>query len=380
MKSPQQLSKKLAAQWQMAEYREQRLIESFDWPIRLSIGLPDAQVFQKYQPEVLQHLSHWRDQKIGKIEWRSKKFQSATEAVDMPAYWLIGSPSEWATACAEPSIKTEFEDLSHIVSQVDEIFHPLLVRHRSLCLNNDADVVIQCCQLAMQLQPGMAQGRPLRALTVGGIDSKFMERNRSLLTKLLDKRFAGGLRYSNLEIFLGASEKNGHWLLVVPLAKALLPFEQLRLRTSELAQVDLKAHTLIIVENEQCLHQLPQLNDTIAILGAGLDLNWLKNTNFNCKRLIYWGDLDTWGLKMLACARNHQQHLSPILMDDKTFEQYKNLTVSEPKHAGDSIPEGLTNHEANLYQRLKRSVKGRLEQEFIDGSVVKNAIFEILNQ
>jgi hypothetical protein len=96
-----------------------------------------------------------------------------------------------------------------------------------------------------------------------------------------------------LEGFLGALSEGDHWLLVAPLGPELLPFSQQRVRASELRGMALPGSHVIIVENEQCLHQLPPVADTVAVLGAGLNLEWMQSEGLGTKRIGYWGDLDT---------------------------------------------------------------------------------------
>ncbi|MCM3262446.1 DUF2220 family protein, partial [Paenibacillus lautus] len=151
------------------------------------------------------------------------------------------------------------------------------VAQRSLWSSKPLSEVIATAQLATQLTPGCAKGRPLRLLAEFGVDTKFFERNASLLTKLLDERYEGAVAEQGLTTFLDAFEERGHWVLVVPLGPDLLPFKQIRLTTAELGETDLPGSRLLIVENEQCSHLLPRLPDTLAVLGAGLDLQWLDS-------------------------------------------------------------------------------------------------------
>ncbi|VAW50581.1 hypothetical protein MNBD_GAMMA06-1664, partial [hydrothermal vent metagenome] len=201
---------------------------------------------------------------------------------------------------------------------------------------------------------------------------------RTLLIKLLNIRFNNALKNTSkntsLEAFLGAALDNDHWLLVVPLTKGLLPFQQLRLKASELAKIKLPCAHIVLVENEQCHYQLPELQDTIAILGAGLNLNWLNNPHFKSSHIAYWGDIDSWGLKMLSTARNLQPDLTALLMDSETFENNQHLAVVEPQTAGNETPQHLNIAEADLYQKLLQLEKGRLEQEFIDKTMVQDVI------
>ena len=82
-------------------------------------------------------------------------------------------------------------------------------------------------------------------------------------------------------------------MMVAPLAPGLLPFEQQRVRVSELYSVALPGTHLVIVENETSLHQLPPLPQTVVILGAWLDLEWVRASWLHSKKLAYWGDIDT---------------------------------------------------------------------------------------
>ncbi|VAW55802.1 FIG005429: hypothetical protein [hydrothermal vent metagenome] len=376
MKLPMELRSKLRRQWQQADLRESRLLNDTCWPLLLPIGKPKASQIKQTSANLRAHLQHWRNEKIGQVEWQSIKYQSASTIVDMPLVWCIQNNKEWVAACQDKTVSSEFEFLSNVLMRVEAMFHVLLVRQRSVWRNASPQQVVQCCELAMQLQEGCAQGRPLRALSINNIDSKFIENNRTLLIKLLNIRFNQALENISLEVFLNAASENDHWLLVVPLSKGLLPFQQQRVKATELAKTKLPCSHIIIIENERCHYQLPQLKNTIAILGAGLNLNWLSNAHFNTCHIAYWGDIDSWGLRMLSIARNLQPQLTALMMDDETFENNKKSAVKELETAGQKTPEYLNADEENLYQKLLQLEKGRLEQEFIDKLVVEKFVAE----
>ena len=198
------------------------------------------------------------------------------------------------------------------------------------------------------------------------MDTKFFERNGPLLTRLLDERFDGAASEQGLTTFLDAYEDSSHWVLVVPLSAGLLPFQRMRLTTAELAATPLPGSRLLVVENEQCIHQLPELPDTLAILGAGLDLQWLASPHLTGKQIGYWGDLDSWGLLMLARARQRQPEIQALLMSRALFDQHApSSAVKEPTTGPAQPPAGLLPEEAALYAYLLEQERGRLEQEFI---------------
>lgn len=375
MKSPAELAERLARQWQNADLREQRLLRPESWPLTLSIGKPTGAAVRDRIGDVREHLRQWREVTTGKIQWQNVRYQSTSDAISIPTQWTLESPSQWVQAAGSSEIRREYSTLSRLASALDRRFHPLIIRRRSLVMDKPESDVIRSGEVACQLQPGCAAGKPLRALSVAGTDSKFFERNRQLVTLMLDTRYDGQASETGLEAFLGAEDEGHHWLLVADLDGALLPFSQLRVRARELQDSPLPGKRLILVENERCLHQLPPTQDTIAVLGSGLNLSWLTAAWLKDRTTAYWGDIDTWGLTMLASARKHLPLLTPLLMDGATFDTFAAASaVAEPQPAPSVAPSELSADEAELYQRLLQSYRGRLEQEFLPTTVVQNAV------
>lgn len=321
-----------------------------------------------------EHIRAWREVGIGEVEWGAVNYRSVAEAVELPLHWVVRTPEEWAEAANDRAVRQEFALFARILAATDSCFHPLIIRQRQLILGRSAEETIQACRVAQAIEPGCAQGRPLRALSIAGCDSKFFERNRTLIGRLLEVRFGPEALEAGLEGFLGALDEGERWLLVAPLDGGLLPFEQLRVRSSELARTPLPAGRVLIVENERALYQLPAMADTVAVLGAGLNLGWLGADWLGGRYLAYWGDIDTWGLSMLAEARRRQPRLCALLMDTAVFEAYEGQAVPEPAQAGETPAAGLTAEEVDLYRRLLDSPRGRLEQEFIPAEAVAQAV------
>ncbi|MBM0105832.1 hypothetical protein JM946_13915 [Steroidobacter sp. S1-65] len=375
MKSPADLARRWAKQWGVADTREERLLAPDAWPVALSIGKPTPTQFTHHTQEVRNHLQRWRAVSIGHVRWEPVSFRSGSDPVEVPVTWELRMPSEWIAACADSGIQQEYERLGRLVSASDSAFHRLLVRRRHLLLDTPEAEIIKAMQVAMHLFPSCAEGRPLRALSICGSDSKFFERNRSLLIHLLDVRFEGQVSDLGLEVFLDALDEGEHWVLVAPLEPDLLPFAQQRVRARELTARALPGTHVLLVENDRCLHQLPALSGTVAVLGAGLNLNWLGAPWLTNKRIGYWGDIDTWGLVMLAKAREQQSHLEALLMDRKLFDALEvTLAVVERRPAGAQPSQGLTDAEIELYRYLQGRERGRLEQEFVPRERVIAAI------
>ncbi|WEL53633.1 DUF2220 family protein [Pseudomonas kermanshahensis] len=376
MKSPIEVGVKLGRQWQQSSIRVERLLNPGSWPLDIPIGKPAAQLFTEQAQAVLQHVERWRQVTVGAVEWEPVNYRAGLAPVRMPLRWQLRSPSEWVGAINDPQVSLEYARLEHLVEQVDGTFHALLVAQRSLWLTKPCEEVITTARLAMQLFEGCAGGRPLRLLADYGVDTKFFERNSTLLTRLLDERFEGAVSEHGLATFLDAYEESSHWVLVVPLQAGLLPFKRLRLTTSELAETSLPGSRLLVVENEQCLHLLPDVRDTVAVLGAGLDLQWLASAHLAGKHIAYWGDMDSWGMLMLARARSHHSGIKALLMQRLLFDQHCANAVIEPTRAQVDTPHGLLADERDFYQYLLLQSRGRLEQEYLPSAQVELAIRE----
>jgi len=386
MKSPNQLAGQLVRRWQRSDWREQHLLPGNQaWPMHLSIGEPGASSFRDDDSAALrQHLHQWRritEQGPGQVQWKPRQYRSGAAPVDIPTQWVL-RPSDCAAAFAHygggdgAQASADYHALTILLPRVDACFHRLLLRRLRLWRDMASDQVVTATRIALQLEPGCAQGRPFRALAVAGNDSKFFERHVTLLTALLDERFDGEASHLGLASFLGATADTEHWLLVVPLAGGLLPYRRQRIPASELQETPLPSRRVILVENERCLHQLPaDVPDTIAVLGSGLNLGWLSAAWLQRRQVAYWGDIDTWGLAMLATARSHQPDLHALLMDQMTFDAYHQLAVAEPVHAQTPLPNLLPEEQA-LDQTLRTLEKGRLEQEFLPASTVARAVVE----
>ena len=377
MKSPADISERLAKQWHQAQIRAERLLSSGAWPLVLSIGKPSAREFSENIKAVQHHVQTWQNIAIGEVEWEFINYRAGAEPVRIPVRWCLRKPSEWVAAAADPSVATEYALFEHLVEKVEEVFRPLLVCQRALWLKKEPEEVIATARLASILSPGCARGRPLRLLAEHGVDTKFFERNSTLLTRLLDERFDGAATEQGLVNFLDAFEENNHWVMVVPLEKGLLPFKRQRVTTSELAETELPGSRVLVVENEHCVHLLPELPDTVAILGAGVDLQWLKSDQLNAKMIGYWGDMDSWGLLMLSRAKQYRSTISPLLMTRILFDKYSSESaVHEPVIAQPASPDGLTEVEMSFYQYLLNQEQGRLEQEYLPKYEVEKALIE----
>lgn len=374
MRSPEEVGRLLAGQWNRTPTRVARLLSPESWPVVVSLSRPPAAlVAGGGWAEVRAHLDGWRGVTVGTVVWEAVAYRGVAEPIEVPVRWVLASPSEWVAATGSTDVAAEHEALGRLVAGAHPRYRRFLVERRGLVLRHPEPEVATALTVAEQLNEGCAAGVPLRALPVGGIDTKFFERNRQLMVALLDVRFDGVVSEVGLEGFLGAAGPDGHWLLVADLDGSLLPYRRMRLTDGDVAAAGLPGQRLLVVENERCLHALPPAAGTVAVLGAGLNLGWLGAASLAGHRVGYWGDLDTWGLVMLARARSERPDLAPLLMDAGTFDAHESRAVAEPRSA-EAPAAGLTASEAELFTRLSTAPRGRLEQELLGPGLVRDAV------
>jgi hypothetical protein len=215
----------------------------------------------------------------------------------------------------------------------------------------------------------------LRQLDVPGVDTKFVESHRGLLSQLLDLV----LPASAIDpAFTGASGfEPRHGLRSRPVLVRLRILDQaLRVRSlsdltvpvSELAELDLPATRVFVTENEVNGLTFPDMRTSIVIFGLGYGVErlaaipWLRE-----RELHYWGDIDTHGFAILSKLRAAFPRASSLLMDRETLLTHRTLWVREDEpHQGDLS--GLTESERSLFDDLRCDRLGdrvRLEQERI---------------
>jgi hypothetical protein len=220
----------------------------------------------------------------------------------------------------------------------------------------------------------------LRQLDVGGVDTKFVERNAKLLEQLLAVLAPQRVRPSTPDIALrlGFRPKPDYVRLRFLGPQPTWPpgVSEVRLRADELPGAGIRASTVFIVENEISYLAFPLVVDSIVTFGSGYALEpartgaWLE-----ARRVVYWGDIDTHGFAILNNLRQQYSHVVSVLMDRATLLAHSSQWVREDLPISRPLPH-LNSAEAELYRDLVEDCYGpsvRLEQERIRFSFVDKA-------
>lgn len=222
----------------------------------------------------------------------------------------------------------------------------------------------------------------LRHLDAPGIDTKFVDRHRKLLRRLLEQivptdqidrsaaSFAGRFGFRERSSYL-------RFRLLDPVPELPSVLSEAELRVDELAQLPLSISAAFIIENRASYLAFPHVPGSIAIFGEGFGVTVLEGIPWlACRELVYWGDIDTHGFAILDRLRQRVPDVQSILMDRATLLDHVDHVVTEQRPT-DAILDALTDSEQALYLDLVQDRYGhsvRLEQERIRFSAVRRAL------
>ena len=196
-----------------------------------------------------------------------------------------------------------------------------------------------------------------RQVPVEGVDTKWLERHQGLVTRLVQP-------------LTGAA---GLGLRVEPRrfrARLLTPDEpgggvrDLTAEAGELSRLPWGPEIVLVCENLQTVAALPADLGLVAVHGNGLaapalaEVPWLR-----AARVLYWGDLDTYGLSILSMIRQALPQTESLLMDAGTLRRFAALAGTEPRPYRGPIGH-LTASEREALLAI-RAADVRLEQERI---------------
>lgn len=209
-------------------------------------------------------------------------------------------------------------------------------------------------------------GRYLREISAPGVDTKFAERHRVVLGRLLAvptarPGFLAGLGLRARPEFVRVRP--------APELGLLAPATELALRADELPALDVTVRAAIVVENEISYLSVPVPAGGMAIWGKGFDVDqvgalpWLR-----AAEITYWGDLDTHGFAILDRLRAWLPQTRSVLMDRETLLAHRDRWGREEAPTAARLRH-LSAAEQQLYVDLvedRLAEKLRLEQERID--------------
>jgi hypothetical protein len=217
------------------------------------------------------------------------------------------------------------------------------------------------------LDRARGSGQYLRQITAPGVDTKFVERHRPLLARLLGVErsatgFVGGLGLRRKPAMVSLRGAPG----VLGLPREL---SEGTFRATELAELPTAVGTAVIVENETTYLSVPVPEDGVVLWGKGFEVDRVGALPWLAKaEVFYWGDLDSHGFAILDRLRAWLPQSRSFLMDGQTLLAHRDRWVRDPSPTAARLTR-LDGAEAALYADLVTDRFGesvRLEQERVD--------------
>lgn len=192
-----------------------------------------------------------------------------------------------------------------------------------------------------------------RQVVVEGADTKWLERHTGLVRRLVTALTGTG------ELGLRVEPRRFRVRLLD--GGELADFNA---AAADLAALRLEPKCVVLVENRDSMVPLSDLPGVVAVHSLGLAAPELAVVPWIARRpVLYWGDLDSHGLRILGQVRQVLPQTESVLMDAGTLERFRHLAVPEPTPFRGEIGY-LTDAETAVLRELRRADL-RLEQERI---------------
>jgi hypothetical protein len=389
MITPAQIRKKAQKLWESGRVLQSALQGKALFPWYISYRKPSAQ----QQLDDFTEVRQW----VQTIQGSSKQANAGGYSVEYKTFnhRLLGTQQLPAKICFSSR-----EDLLRYLGRVKEFQRLLSIAEHS-CIKYPVmrEWLIAYPRLFMKYQGRWSRllkvcdyfilnPRPncyLRELDIALLDSKFIEKHRSILMDLLDlilpvesiDQQASSLKQHGFERRYGLKYEQPLLRLRL-LDPDLFPIQGLSdisLPVEQLNRWGVPCRRVFITENKINGLSFPDADESLVVfgLGYGVDslcaIDWLKNLE-----IFYWGDIDTHGFSILSRLRHHFPEARSLMMDKHTLERHQALCIPEPENARcKNMLNNLRAEEQALYQQLQQSHQ-RLEQERIPISFVKQRI------
>jgi hypothetical protein len=319
-------------------------------------------------------------------------------ANQLPAAAVFASAADEIAFAGRAKNAARFVELAEELAALDPTFRGWALRRPLQLLELDSDA-LTAARVALWLRDNPEPGVYVRQLSLPGVHTKFIENHRKVIDELVE-----GLRVEPVPpVDAGEDEPLtdapaapgsllGQTVARTPAARfaarhgfvhppelvrfrALDPgtpllgkVRDLTITAEDFCALNLPVKTVLMTENLVNFLALPECPGTLAVYGGGYGFSSLRDAGWlrDCQ-VLYWGDLDTHGFRILDQLRAVHPHVVSILMDEATLLAHRDVWGSEPSPSRAALSR-LTDEESALYEALGNDSFGksvRLEQELI---------------
>lgn len=364
---------------------------SATFPLRLRLTVPTSTELTERFDEVRAWNAQLRQGasplRIVEREFRHRVLGSNA----LPSEVWLDSASDALALMGKQKEARRFADLLQITQTRQAALLPWLDK-RPLSALALGDAWPRLLDLVSWLQAHPRPGIYLRQVDVPGVDSKFIESNRSVLAELFDLALpaeavdvsaSGASQFCRRYGFKDKPLRIRFRLLDAQQALLAGVTEQdIGVTEAAFAQLNPPTSRVFITENEVNFLAFPPLPDSLVIFGAGYGFDVMKSAHWlQQRRVYYWGDIDTHGFAILDQLRARLPHARSLLMDASTLMAHERHWGEEPKPESRDLAR-LNAAELAVYNTMRDNrlrPRLRLEQERIGFGWVQAALAGLLN-
>jgi hypothetical protein len=356
-----------------------RFLAGHEWePLGIPIRGPSARQIGEYLAEVRQWAAEWAAAEQGPLRVEYKQVGGRHFGVNsIPSRaWLDSYAAAWELLGVRPDVRR----LAGLIEAARGTrLIPWLTGHpmRALRFADSWDRLLATVRWIEQRQ---VTGMYLRQVDAVGVDTKFIERHKGVLTELLDAQLDPSRVDTVAPDFAtryGFLRRPGYVRFRV--CGGYHGFSELSVRVGEFTSAPEGVGRAYVIENEITYLAFPVPGGAMVIFGGGYavpvlePLSWLAGLDVG-----YWGDIDTHGFAILNRLRHHLPHARSMLMDRATLLDHRDQWTTESSPTTAAL-DRLDAAESAFYADLLSDAYGpsiRLEQERISFSAIEKAVAE----
>ncbi len=373
--TPADLRAQVQRLWDRGDLLRAAVSNAISRPLRLSLKAPNAADLSDRFEAVRDWVRAVADTPHVRIDWREWNHRvQGTQR--LPAAAWLDTLQDALAFIGKARQAQRFEALWQQTAAAQPALLAWLPR-RPLQALDLADRWERLLAVVVWLQAHPRPGVYLRQFDVSGVDSKFIEAHRGVLTELLDVALPpevvepaaiGVGQFARRFGFLDKPIRIRFRLLdpVLPSLPGCEGLSDITLDAVSFAALALPVERVFITENETNFLAFPEAARAIVVFGAGYGWEPLARAAWlhRC-RLHYWGDIDTHGFAILDQLRGYFPHAASFLMDRETLLAHRSHWGEEPEPARHDLPR-LRPEETAVYDDLRfdrLQPRLRLEQE-----------------
>jgi hypothetical protein len=320
----------------------------------------------------------------------------------LPAAAVFAAAGDEVGFAGKAREAARFMELAGGMAALDPSFRQWVLRRPLRLLELGADA-LTAGRVALWLRDNPDPGVYVRQLSLPGVHTKFIENHRRVIDELaealhpvtlpetaLPETLPGGEALPDVpaepDALLGQSaartpaarfaSRHGfvhppelvRFRMLDPAVPLLGDARDVTVTAAAFGSLRLPVASVIVTENLVNFLALPERPGSLAIYGGGYGFSSLRDAAWlrECE-VLYWGDLDTHGFRILDELRAVHPHVVSVLMDEATLLEHRDAWGNEPQPSTAELTR-LTEEELALYQALGSDTFGRavrLEQELI---------------